>query len=179
MPIRAWFLTGVLWTALAWSAQAQEQIQAPAVVDPEAAPEQNERKPATDNNGNSEQENAVDPSPGLAAIERAIRDLVAATSKADPPQKDEREVRALNAQEEMETWAERMFYATSLTVLLTFLALGAVLRTLHHTRRAADYAGDMLSEARMATVAANQTVEITREAFGINVDYHSPAKADQ
>ena len=67
-----------------------------------------------------------------------------------------------NAQEGMAWWAELMFYATAATVLLTFAALGAIIRTLHHTKRAADYTEHMLAEAKATTNEARTANEIMR-----------------
>ncbi len=54
----------------------------------------------------------------------------------------------------MAQWAEWMFYAAAATVALTLAALFAIIRTLVHTRRAADYTRDMLVEAEKSTAAA-------------------------
>jgi hypothetical protein len=53
----------------------------------------------------------------------------------------ERERRDLYAQEAMALWAAWMFFITA-------AAFAAILRTLHHTRRAADYAADMVKADR-------------------------------
>ena len=58
------------------------------------------------------------------------------------------------AQEGMALWAEWMFYAAAATTLLTFIALVAIIRTLHHTRRAADSAENMLTQTEKSTAAA-------------------------
>lgn len=63
----------------------------------------------------------------------------------------------------MALWAEWMTYATGATVVLTFIGLVALIRTLHHTKRAADYTGRMLREAKKATEAAQDAVVVTRE----------------
>ncbi|MEQ1523033.1 MAG: hypothetical protein ABL936_17335 [Aestuariivirga sp.] len=46
-----------------------------------------------------------------------------------------------------------MFWATFATVFTTLLGLALIARTLHHTRRAADYAKDMVGEAKTTTAA--------------------------
>lgn len=62
----------------------------------------------------------------------------------------------------MAEWARLMFYATAATVLLTFAALAAIIRTLHHTRRAADYTEDMLIEAKATIAEAMSANQIMR-----------------
>lgn len=99
----------------------------------------------------------------LKNIEAAIRDLIAEEDKIAAEDQDRREERDLNAQEGMAKWAELMFYATAATVLLTLAALFAIVRTLHHTKRAADFAEGMLIEARATTKAARDTITVTRE----------------
>lgn len=75
----------------------------------------------------------------------------------------DREVRDLQAQEDMAFWAKAMFWATAGTVVLTLLALLALIRTLHHTRRAADYAKDMVDEAKNTTTAAVESLRLTEK----------------
>lgn len=98
----------------------------------------------------------------LEGIEAAIRDLIAEEDKIAAEAQQNREQRDLEAQEDMAIWAERMFYATAATVALTLVALYAIIRTLHHTRRAADYTEGMLVEAKATTVAAVTNVEIAQ-----------------
>lgn len=62
----------------------------------------------------------------------------------------------------MALWTMWMFFAAAAGVLLTLAALIAILRTLHHTKRAADAAADMVHEAKLTTKAANDTIEETR-----------------
>lgn len=53
------------------------------------------------------------------------------------------------------------------TVALTFVALVAIIRTLHHTRRAADYTGDMLEEAKKTTAEAKRSTDVVERSFVI------------
>jgi hypothetical protein len=65
-----------------------------------------------------------------------------------------REIRDLKAQEDMANWAFWMLIASTVGSLLTIVGLVFVWKTLHHTRRAADSAGDSVTDSRKA--AANQ-----------------------
>ncbi len=62
----------------------------------------------------------------------------------------------------MAKWAKKMYYATGATVILTLFALFAIVRTLHHTRRAADYTKGMLDQAIITTSAAIEANKTTR-----------------
>jgi hypothetical protein len=75
-------------------------------------------------------------------------------NKPAPTASELREIRDLKAQEEMAKWAFWMLIAAVSGALLTILGLGFIWRTLHHTRRAADFAGEAVNEGRNA--AANQ-----------------------
>lgn len=143
----------------------QEAQEAPATEGqpvPEAG--QEKRDPAGQEASRSEQVDRSALVPVLQGVERAIRDLVATEDKEESKRKENREIRDLDAQEGMVLWAEKMFWATLATVLLTFAALIAILRTLHHTRRAADYAEKMAIEARKATDAAIAGVQAGQKA---------------
>lgn len=124
---------------------------------------QEKRAPDSETESGSKQVQPVDTTPALDRIEGAIRDLKAEEDTVAAKAEQDRDQRDLHAQEGMALWAEYMFYATAATVLLTFAALIAIIRTLHHTRRAADYTGDMLIEAANATKAAEDGVATTRD----------------
>ena len=83
-------------------------------------------------------------------------------SQGESKAENDRAERDLNAQEDMAFWAKLMFWANFATVALTFVALVAIIRTLHHTRRAADAADEMNTEARAATKAALDTLSVTQ-----------------
>ena len=100
-----------------------------------------------------------DPTPTLQNIERAIRELKEEKTETEIQRQNDRETRNLDAQETIAYWAGRMFWATIATVLLTFGALITIIRTLRHTRRAADYAKDMATEAQAATEAATKAAD--------------------
>lgn len=69
---------------------------------------------------------------------------VCVVEEYEEAQEWDQERRDLHAQEKMALWAFWMF-------IVTALALAAILRTLHHTKRAADAAADAVAEARKAT----------------------------
>jgi hypothetical protein len=101
----------------------------------------------------------------LAAIERlepAIRELITKEDAAAALEERERDHADLRAQESMAVWAFWMFAASVASVLLTAVGVGLILRTLYHTKRAADYARDMVVEARSTTVAAERAVAETK-----------------
>ncbi len=103
----------------------------------------------------------------LKGLETAVRDLKPESSDSVREAQQQREVRDLDAQEAMASWAERMFYATLASVILTFGALLAIVRTLHHTKRAADYTAGMLVEAKATTEAAKGATNAAKEANDI------------
>jgi len=129
---------------------------------------------ATDPNEDSQRQDRqpIDLLPALEGIESAIRDLIAEKDQIEAEAQQGRENRDLEAQESMAQWAESMFYATAATVALTLAALFAIVRTLHHTRRAADYTGDMLTEAQATTKAAQASIELTRDMAEIELRAH-------
>ena len=65
---------------------------------------------------------------------------------------------------DMAFWAKLMFWASALGVLSTFAGLLLIWRTLHHTRRAADYALDMVREAEEATAEARAATKAAQTA---------------
>ena len=56
-----------------------------------------------------------------------------------------------------------MFWTALGTVILTAVGVALIWRTLHHTRKAAEAAADAVSEARAATLAAQEAVSVSRE----------------
>lgn len=106
----------------------------------EDQPRQEESTSDTQSDSKQQNPKPVDLTPVLENIEAAIRDLIAEEDKIAAEAQQNRESRDLEAQEGMAKWAEWMFYATTATVVLTLAALMAIIRTLHHTRRAADSA---------------------------------------
>lgn len=108
----------------------------------------------------NEKVEAIDPIPALDRIESAIRDLKADVNDSEKKQEKEQRRRDLEAQEGMVLWAKWMFYATFATVIITFFALIAIVRTLHHTKRAADAADGMLNEAKDTTQAARDQLRL-------------------
>jgi len=106
----------------------------------------------------------------LNKIESAIRDLVAQERAAQSQGRDQHDVRDLDAQEQMALWAQAMFWANAVAVVLTFAGLVLIGFTLHHTKRASNYAEEMAVEARKATKAANDTFLEAQAANAIAKD---------
>lgn len=129
-------------------AQAQDQRDATLESQPVADHGQEKSATAGAESTSDKVENTLDYTSALESIESAIRELIADEDEVESERKKNQEKRDLDAQEQMASWAKRMFWATAATVLLTFGALCAIVRTLHHTHRAA--------------VAAEDAVEITR-----------------
>lgn len=103
--------------------------------------------------------------PALDKIETTIRKLIPKEDQQEGQRKEQREVSDLQAQQDMALWAERMFWATLATVGLTFSGLLLIWRTLVHTRRAANYAEDMVREAEAATRATQKAAEVSETAY--------------
>lgn len=71
--------------------------------------------------------------------------------------------RELRSQEAMAFWAMASFWLALGSALATVAALVAVIRTLHHTRRSADYAQTMAEHSSRATDAALKSVALSEE----------------
>ncbi|UWQ16252.1 hypothetical protein [Jannaschia sp. M317] len=142
MSISRWIIAVALGLTLVTSGTAQEQ---PATED---QPRQEDS--ATDGQDRPEQPefDPVQAVIALEAIEAAINKLKSEVDQNETNRARENAARDLDAQEGMAWWAELMFYATAGTVILTFAALIAIIRTLHHTRRAADTAERMADDTR-------------------------------
>lgn len=106
----------------------------------------------------------LDVVPALDRIESAIRNLTVLEDLTRRRDEEEREKRDLIAQEDMAIWAKGMFWATVASVALTAAALWTIMRTLVHTRRAADYAQAMVLEAEKTTEAAITSAKATEIA---------------
>nr|WP_295470281.1 hypothetical protein [Mesorhizobium sp.] len=139
-----------LFMGLASSVGAQEVVQ-PAGQQQEAAPA-------------SQQDATPEPSYAdrlLTAIERiepAVRELITEEDKVAAEEQRRRDNDDLKAQESMARWAFWMFIAAAVSVVATFVGLALIARTLHHTRRAADYAAEMVDEAKATTEAAERSI---------------------
>lgn len=139
---------------------------------PNTTTEQNAAQSASEESGQSEQSYTDRLAAIFERIETAISNLKPIEDSDQNQTNNEREIRDLKAQEGMAKWAFWMFVATAVTVLLTFFALVAILRTLYHTRRAADAAVDMVAEAKQTTKAAfdsasaaNKQADFAEESF--------------
>ncbi len=130
---------------------------------PENQPSQNESPTDRQDERGADQAQPVDITTVLERIESAIRDLKAEVDEVEQNRQRDASQRDLDAQEGMAWWAELMFYAASASVLLTAIALWAIIRTLHQTRRAAEASEGMLAEARATTDAANKSLAANSE----------------
>lgn len=143
MSFRAWCFAIAITLALSAPGHAQN---VPASEDQPSA----ENATADGQNQSAEHQSpTIAPTTALQGIERAIRDLKAEIDQVEQERQRENSRRDLDAQESMAHWAEWMFYAAFATTVLTTFALWAIVRTLHHTKRAAD--------------SAQQAVKVTRE----------------
>ncbi len=128
--------------------------------------------------GETEDQDTNEIATALNEIEAAIRDYVAQQRQAQGQPPADHEIRDLYAQERMALWAERMFWATVVAVILTFAGVLLILGTLHYTRKAAlsaaaaaEYtkqavkaAQDAAKEARRQADSAIEAIEFTRRS---------------
>jgi hypothetical protein len=89
-------------------------------------------------------------------LQRIAGALEAANNKRESDDDADHTRRDLAAQEDMAFWAKLMFWAASAETIVTGIGVWLVLRTLIHTRRAANYTKDAVDEAK------NQTAETRR-----------------
>ncbi|MEP0320888.1 hypothetical protein [Bauldia litoralis] len=151
-----------LWIGPAWS---QDQPEPAIEREPIATVGQQESGPTGENDTPEEQPQAPDYSAILESIETAIRELIPEENQNERQRQEQREIDDLGAQQQMAVWAKGVFWATVATVGITMVGLFLIWRTLKHTRRAADYARDMVEEGRQATSAAESaTHEAKRQA---------------
>ncbi|MFN3945343.1 MAG: hypothetical protein ACK4K7_10475 [Allosphingosinicella sp.] len=101
------------------------------------------------------------------SIDRLTRAIEAGHTEAQTETGQTQSERDLAAQEGMWLWAKVAAAVAALMALLTFIGIILIWRTLEHTRRAADYAGDMADQARLATEAAIAASDAGREANSI------------
>lgn len=173
MSKRAWIAAIALGLiVLVGPAASLEVAKLKLVRNPEAASEKQAVAEAPDQQTTQEPPSAFDLPAAFQGIESAIRDLQTEESAAERTQTRKRDSDDLKAQEAMALWAFWMFIATAATVFLTAAALIAIIRTLHHTKRAADYAAKMVDEAKATTkaaeasvVQAQKTIDLTRLAL--------------
>lgn len=163
MPRSHWIIAVAFGLTVFSPAFGQNEDEPIVENEPASSSEQDEDGNGSDDNGGDEQSFTFDLVPSLGGIESAIRDLKAEEGEAEREQQQRNESRDLQAQEGMAFWAMWMFWAAFGTVVLTAIALWAIIRTLHHTKIAAQYTGDMLEQARRATVAAEDAVVVTKQ----------------
>lgn len=158
MPFRTWVFA-VAFGLIASLGQAQENVVPSLENDPVGTAGYSESAEGADDQSECEQADGFDYAPALTLIEGAIRDLVADVDHVEAQRQQENEERDLQAQEDMAYWAKLMFWASAVTVGLTFIALVAIIRTLKHTKTAAEAAVDMVEEAKGTTLATRQMAE--------------------
>jgi hypothetical protein len=92
---------------------------------------------------------------GLTGAVKALKDNPEAENENERAQRD------LQAQQDMAKWAEKLFWATVASLLLTLAGIFLIWRTLVHTRRAANASDQM---ATQTVVATNAAVEAAKAA---------------
>ena len=151
------------WLVLSPILYAQEQPSPSLESQPIAPSQQGNDNAGKQVNAPEKQHEAESLTPALQKIESAIRDIVPQKDEAADQRQEDQDKADLQAQQDMAFWAKLMFVAAVVTAAITFGGLILIWRTLHHTRRAADSALNMVSEAKLATNAAQDAVEVTRE----------------
>ena len=157
---------GYLIAALLWAGLAHAQEESRPTVEDQPIPESGQQAGEGEAARQSQQEEAAPEniSPALNQIESVIRDLIAQQRAAQGQGPEDHEISDLEAQQGMAHWAKLMFWATLAAVAITFTGIVLIWRTLHHTRRAADYTKGMLEEANKTTKAAIDTVAAMRRS---------------
>ncbi|TMM55396.1 hypothetical protein [Sulfitobacter sabulilitoris] len=162
MSFRTWLYVFAFGIALAASVAAQE-------VDPALKQQpvtESGQGDATNDSNEAAQPNVANSPEILAAIkgiEAAIRDLIAEEDQIETERQRKNESRDLNAQEAMAKWARWMFWATIGTAFVTLVGLILIGFTLRYTRKAAEHTEGMLIEAKATTLAAKESVTVTRK----------------
>lgn len=123
-----------------------------------------ERTADPDENSDAPIGEAEQIAPSLESIERAIRELIPQEDQAERKRDQDREIRDLQVQEQMAVWAERMFWAALASVAVTLVGLALIARTLKYTKVAAEHTAAMLDEATKTTLAAHDTVREAEKA---------------
>ena len=103
--------------------------------------------------------------PALKQIESAICDTIPKEDETKDKRQEDRDNADLKAQQDKASWAMWMLIATTASVAATFVGIALIARTLYHTRRAADYAKEMVVEAKAAATAATTANENTLTAI--------------
>lgn len=164
MTHRAWLFIVALGLIVATSsAPAQEAIQPHPENEVIGTPRPTDSGDGDHRRDGNDQADTSDVPEDLSGVEAAINNVEAEENQEERQRQRENEQRDLDAQEAMAKWAKWMFWTSAVMAVLTALALFAIVRTLHHTRRAADASDGMLKEAIVATRAAQDAVEATRD----------------
>lgn len=153
-----------LFMGLTSSVGAQEVVQPTVQGKPEPAGQQQEAAPATQQDATTEPSYADRLLTAIERIEPAVRELIAEEDKVAAEEKRSRDKDDLEAQQDMAYWAMLMFIAAAASVVLTFIGLALIGRTLLYTKQAAIHAGRAVDEAKEATTAARETVRVTEDS---------------
>ena len=164
LALRGCLIAAVLWVSLAY---AQEGTGPTLESQPVFESGQQASKSQATNQGQQTKSDPGNISPALNQIEAAIRDLITQQRTAQGKGPEDHEISDLEAQEGMAFWAQTMFWATLAAVIVTFAGIVLIWRTLHHTRRAADYTKGMLEEAKKTTTSAIAASRSTEDSVGI------------
>lgn len=164
LALRGCLIAGI--GLLSYEVGAQELDEASLEGEPVTAPQRGKIQNSGHYGAGGQTKPAPDPTPALQGIQSAIRDLIAAIHEQQDPGQPQREIADLQAQQNMSRWAKPMFWAAAASVVVTFGGLLLIWRTLHHTRRAADYTKGMLEQARKTTKAAIASTKAAEAAAG-------------
>ena len=110
MPSRAWIATvavGITFWVI--SSYAQETTNPALEGEPIPNARQEQGASAGEDDTANEEESPTDITPFLQGIEAAIRDLIAEENEIERQRQEDRDVRDLEAQENMARWAKAMF----------------------------------------------------------------------
>lgn len=136
------------WLGFVLTADAQ-QTASPTLEGKPVPPAQSPDSPGNRKDSSAkEQANTRDPTPALEKIESAIREMIPKPDETQNQRQENREVADLKAQQDMAFWAKLMLWASTASIAFTFVGLGLIWRTLHHTRRTADYAKEAVETSR-------------------------------
>ena len=155
------YLAVILGISLALAQEPQKVVPPVLESQPKTESGQQAGKSEATDQGQKKKPAAEKLSPSLNRIESAIRDLIAQQRAAQGKGPEQHEISDLKAQEGMAFWAKTMFWATVAAVVITFIGILLIKRTLEETKRAAIAAEGMLDEAKETTKAAQAAIEAT------------------
>jgi len=150
-----------------WSLPAQE-IRQPVLKDqpvPEAGQQQRAQNGQQD--AAAKEQDAAGLLSAIKGIEAALREHIAKEDKAESERKEQREIKDLKAQEDMARWAERMFWATIGSLILTAVGVGLILWNLFYARDMARTSNAMAGHAELSTIAAMDAAQASADAVAV------------